>query len=208
MTLSLTNTNIQEAIHALEAEKEIKPIQKALILMVADGRKPATWQQISSEKWTEGNEEVRITPRRWQELNIIFDSLGLISVVRTRLDDATFVQPKDGSHQWIELADIFLSRDHSHAEKLASAVESGDHRQIGILLGFPQSAVDAFISKDTLPVAEWPTSTESVDEQSMKFLNHMLSRHNWEKEILYLPAFSRRVKELSDKIYRDRLDQS
>ena len=207
MTLNLTDPAVREAIHALEIEEEIKPIQKALILMVADGKKPATWQQIASEKWTEDKEETRITPERWQEVNNIFDKLGLVAAVRTRLDDSTFVQPKDGTHQWIELADILLSKDRSHANKLASAVASGDHRRIGVLLGFPQSAVDAFISKNTIAVSEWPSSTESVDEQSMKFLHHMLSKDNWKQEISYLPAFSQRVKELSEKIYQDRLKE-
>lgn len=206
MALSLTDPDIQDAIHALEIEKEIKPIHKALILMVADGKKPATWQQIASEKWIGGSEETRITPERWQELNDIFGKLGLVSVIRTRLNDTTFVQPKDGTHQWVELADIFLSRDKTHAKKLAEAVKLKDHRQIGMLLGFPQSAVDAFISKDTLPLSEWPISTETVSAESMRFLNHMLSRGNWEEEISYLPAFSRRIKELSDKIYHDRLN--
>jgi hypothetical protein len=206
MTLSPTNPSIQEAIHILEVEKEIKPIQKALILMVADGKKPTTWQQIASEKWTEGDKETRITPERWQELNNIFDKLGLTSVIRTRLDDSTFAQPKDGSHQWIELADIFLARDQAQANKLAEAVASDDSVQIGELLGFPSSAIAAFVSKDMLPVAEWPLSTESVDKESMRFLNHMVSRENWKQEISYLPGFSRRIKELSDKIYYDRLN--
>lgn len=207
MTLNLHDSTIQEAIRALELENEIKPIQKALILMVADGKKPATWQQETSEKWTEGDKETRITPERWQELNDIFDRLGLVSVVRTRLDDSTFVQPKDGTHQWIELADIYLSKDRSRADRLASAVKSGDHRKIGILLGFPQTAVDAFISKNTMAVSEWPNSTEFVDEQSMKFLHHMLSKDNWEEEISYLPAFSQRIKEISEKTYQDRLKE-
>jgi hypothetical protein len=203
MRLSLSNTDIQVAIRDLELEKEIKPIQKALILMVADDKKPATWQQIASEKWAEGTQETRITAKRWKELNNIFNKLGLKSSVRTRLDDSTFVQPKNGTHQWIELADIFLSTDRLQADRLAKAVESEDHRQVGILLGFPKSAVDAFISKNILPVSEWPTSTQHVDESSMRFLNHMVSKDNWEREINYLPAFSRRIEQLSSKIYQD-----
>lgn len=175
--------------------------------MVADGEKPATWQQIASDKWTEGNKETRITHERWKELNNIFEKLGLASVIRTRLDDSTFVQPKDGSHQWIELADIFLARDQKHAEKLAEAAASYHHAQIGRLLGFPSSAIKAFTTKDTLPIAEWPLSTKAVNENAMKFLNHMVSKNNWEEEISYLPAFSKRVKELSSKIYHDRLDE-
>ena len=205
MTLELANPNVQNAIYALEQENQIKPIQKALILMVADGKKPATWQQITSEKWAEGSQETRITPQRWQDLNEIFDNLGLASVVRTRLDDSTFVQPKDSAHQWVELADIFLARDQSYATEVASAVEAGDHAKIGKLLGFPKSAVDAFMSKNTLPISQWPISTETVDKSSMKFLNHMISKDNWKKEIAYLPDFSKRVKELSEKIYHDNL---
>lgn len=206
MTLSLTDPEIQEAIHTLEIEKEIKPIQKALILMVADGKKPATWQQIASKRWTEGRKETRITPERWQELNNIFDKLGLVSVVRTRLDDSTFVQPKDGTHQWIELADIFLARDQTHADKLAEAVASKSPARIGKILGFPPSAVKAFVAEDMIPVAEWPLSTKTVDKESMRFLNHMISRDNWEEEISYLPAFSSRIRELSSKIHHDHLN--
>lgn len=202
MALSLTDPNVKKAIRALENEKEIKPIQKALILMTADGKKPATWQQIVSEKWFEGDEPIQITAARWHRLKHIFDGLGLVYVIRTRLDDTSFVQPKDGTHQWIELADIFLSSDMAHANKLAKAVSLNDHGQIGTLLGFPPSAVEAFVSKKTLPIDKRPLFTENVDRNAMSFLNHMVSKDNWEEEISYLPAFSKRVKELSDKIYR------
>lgn len=206
MTLNLTDPDIQGAIRALELEKEMKPIQKALLLMVADGKKPATWQLIASEKWIEGARVTRITAERWQELDTIFRKLDLVYTARTRLDDTTFVQPKDGTHHWIELADVFLSRDQTHADKLAKAVESGNHNQIGTLLGFPKSAVDAFISKDTLPISKWPLSTKNVDKDAMRFLNHMISKNNWKEEINYLPAFSRRIKEISNKIYEDCLN--
>ena len=175
--------------------------------MVADGQKPATWQLIQSEKWTEGDKETRISAQRWRELNGIFSALGLVSATRIRLDDSTFVQPKDGTHQWIELADIFLSRDQAHADALASAVDAGNHEQIGVLLGFPQSAVEAFMTKTSLPINEWPVSTQVVDEDAMKFLNHMISKDNWETEISYLPAFSQRINELSSKIYNDHINQ-
>ena len=207
MALDLTNSLVQQAIRQLEEDKEIKPVQKALILMVADESKPATWQQISSEKWTEGNKETRIKPERWEELNTIFDALGLVSITSTRLDDSTFVQPKDGTHQWIELADMSLSKHPEQANRLAAAIKSGDHREIGLALGFPKSAVDAFMTKELLPISEWPASTKTISAESMKFLNHMVSKDNWKEEIRYLSGFSKRVKELSEKIYYECLER-
>ena len=203
MTLNLADSSVQKAIHALEPEDDILPIQKALILMAADGKKPATWQHIASEKWNEGERETRITSERWKRLDAIFAALGLVYASRTRLDDTTFVQPKDGTHQWVELADIFLAKDQACADNLAQSVVEKDHSQTGTLLGFPSSAVQSYVAKNCLPISEWPLFTETVNADAMKFLDHMISKDNWQREIDYLPAFSNRVNAISSKIYRD-----
>ena len=122
-------------------------------------------------------------------------------VVRTRLNDNTFVQPKDGPHMWLELGDLFLARSKAQAALLAAAVIEFDHTKIGTSLGFPPTAVAAFATGDVIPVDEIPKSTQKVNKDSMKFLGHMVSRQNWQDEISYLPNFARRIKEISPSIY-------
>ena len=75
MTLNLTDPAVKAAIESLEQDSELKPIEKANILMTADGKKLATWPIISSSKWAEGSEETRISSERWQELENLFKQL-------------------------------------------------------------------------------------------------------------------------------------
>lgn len=205
MTLDTTNPAVQAAIQQLEDDPTIAPKQKALVLLVADGLKPSTWQQIHSEKWAEGDVQHTLPSQRWDTLIGIFNGLGLHYVTRSFLDDATFVQPKDGPHMWMEITNIFLASHPGKAEELARAVHARDDEAIGKALGFPATAIEAYVNKETIPFSDWPTSTDAVDANSMKFLNHMISKENWQQEIAYLPQFANRVKELSQKIYDDRI---
>jgi hypothetical protein len=186
----------------LEDDDEIKSIQKAIILWVADGKKPATWQQFVSEKWEQGAQETRITPQKWHYIDQLLSNLGLVYTTRTCLNDTMFVQPKDGRHLWVERGDVFIARKISNARELADAVERKDDDSIGRLLGFPESAVIAYVAKDTIPLDQRPSFTNDISHEEMKFLNHMVSKDNWQKEISYLPIFASDIKRISPAIYK------
>jgi hypothetical protein len=203
MSLNLLDSTVQKSIKLLEDDIDIKPIQKALILMVADGKKPATWQVITSDKWVQGATATPITDERWKFFMAMLDGLKLQVSIKTRQDDKTFVQPKNGDHLFVELGDLFIARDIDTSKELAGAVKNHDDAKLGELFGFPKSAVEAYLSNNLLPFSDIPSKTRLVNAKEMKFLNHMLSTDNWSEEVNYLPGFAKRVHEISPSIYRD-----
>lgn len=203
MSLNLLDPIVQKSIKLLEDDTEIKSIQKALILMVADGKKPATWQVVYSEKWAQGTLATPITDEKWEYFMSMLHGLQLQVSINTRQDDKTFVQPKNGNHLFVELGDLFIARDIDTSKELAGAVKNHDDAKLGELFGFPKSAVEAYLSNNLIPFNDIPEQTRLVSAKEMKFLNHMLSTDAWTNEVTYLPEFAKRVQEISPSIYRD-----
>lgn len=178
-------------------------MDKALIIRTALGKKPATWSIIESEKWEDGEVKRAISADRWEYIEQLLSGFGLHCITSTRITDNTFVQPKDGRHLWVGLGDIFLAQSLEVAKELSEAHRRNDVRRLGELFGFPQTAIDAFMTKDLVPTSEWPESTDDVSRDDMQFLNHMISKQHWRDEIAYLPELASDTKRISPKIYRD-----
>jgi hypothetical protein len=94
------------------------------------------------------------------------------------------------------------------AIELFDARESCNEEREGILLGFPRTAVEAFVNGNMLGINEVPSSTEHVSAEAMKFLNHRLSKEHWEEEVKYLPNFARTVMRISPEIYNQCLAEA
>jgi hypothetical protein len=203
MPLDLSNPRVATSIELLENDIEIKAIQKALIIRVAMGKKPATWQVIESEKWKKGTHKTGIGSERWNHIDRLLSGLGLQYVVTTRLSDDTFVQSKIGEQFWVEIGDVFIARTKETATQLADAARTKDDKRLGELFGFPDTAISAYISKDLIPFHKIPKFTDDITSEEMKFLNHMISKQNWKTEILYLPEFASDIRHISPKIYHD-----
>lgn len=203
MTLHLTDDSVRASITLLEQDNNFLPIEKANILMVADGSKPASWQILFSDAWNNDAAPTPISAETWQYVGTLLGGLGLVSLHTTRLDDTTFSQPQNGTHLTRELGDIFIARDMSTAQRLADAIKANDDTTLGELFGFPKTSIQAYADNHMLAMADEPTETATVTRDDMCFLNHRLSQENWKDEISYLPSFAARIKEISPSIYAD-----
>lgn len=203
MSLDLSNPQVAASLKLLENDSDIKPIQKALIIQVALGKKPATWQIYESEKWDKGTAKNGISSERWNNIDRMLSGLGLQYIANVRLNDDIFAQPSDGNQQWVELGDMFIAQTKEIATQLADAVQVKDDRCLGELFGFPTTAIDAYLSKDCVAIDQRPEFTDTVTRNEMRFLNHMISKQHWHDELQYLPEFASDTQRISSKIYQD-----
>jgi hypothetical protein len=206
MPLNIHAQNVRTALTLLENDQTIKPIQKALILQVADDKKPATWLIIDSKVWFEGEAESLITDEYWSLIDRMLTGLALSYIKTTRIDDTTITQPAGSPHKWVELGDVYIARDLPTARELKTAVETRDERRMGELFAFPDTAIEGYLTKRTVQVKDWPKQTAAVTHDEMQFLNHMFSIDNWENEISYLPDFASNIKRISPAIYAQCID--
>lgn len=200
---SFNNTTL-DAIEDLASIDYFPAIDKANIIAVLIENKPSMHTGFFSESTEIGNEPSSVYLQKQSTFENILTNLNLSYKKQIKRLERNV----DGKPSYIEWVVYCIAKTLSTAVDLLNARENNDEKREGMLLGFPATAVDAYVNDTMLSMDEAPTSTESISDEAMKFLNHRLSKHNWEDEINYLPTFAENIKNISPKIYTQCLDES
>lgn len=195
--IELSNILVRRAIEDLANLKFIPAIDKAHILLVANGDKPSMHTALFTEPIALTKDIQQPDIDSMNELMRIIADLML----KYKLETQVFTERVNGAETRSTRILFCVARRMSVVDQLVDARKKGDIEREGLLLGFPKSAVDAYISKSVIEVSHWPTSTEYVTADEMKFLNHMISKNNWKDEVSYLPEYARITRHISQKIY-------
>ncbi|MEK7212463.1 MAG: hypothetical protein AAB686_02190 [Patescibacteria group bacterium] len=95
-----------------------------------------------------------------------------------------------------------IARDERMLKKLTAALGEEDKKmrrlKIGVLLGYPKTALAAFANNKQFNSRDLPQPVSKAKE--FKFLNFRLSQ-NWQEESGYLREKAREVKRLSPELY-------
>jgi hypothetical protein len=91
---------------------------------------------------------------------------------------------------------IAVAKTAETIKKLAQ-IELLDDYQHGLILGYPQSAVEAFIKKDLLGDVEEKEITKEM------LINFRLSRENWKNELEILKSWNEAVKKHTPTLYQE-----
>jgi len=121
---------------------------------------------------------------------------------------------------------VQISKDDKNLEALIKACEESNEKEVGILLGYPQSAVDAFIeayAKDkfydidkspSLHFREFIDEELSAEERQkiidsdvLNFIGFAPSRKSWKKEIKRAEEDQLCIKEQAPKLYKEIVDK-
>ncbi|MET0979963.1 MAG: hypothetical protein ABWX90_01755 [Candidatus Saccharimonadales bacterium] len=194
--IELSDTAVQYAIEDLANLEAIPAIDKAHILLVANGDKPSMHTALFTDPALVKDIQQPDIDSMNKLVRIIAD-LKLEYEVETQLS----TEQVNGTEMHSTRILFYIARRMSVVNQLIGARKKGDIEREGSLLGFPKSAVDAYISDNVIEVSHWPTSTEHVTADEMKFLNHMISNDNWKDEVKYLPEYARTTRLISPKIY-------
>ncbi|MBI3889373.1 hypothetical protein HY312_02250 [Candidatus Saccharibacteria bacterium] len=190
-----SNQTISEAIATLEI-LDILAIDKAGILLVFAGLKPTALVVLESDIWANGETEKQIDQKVWLNLQFILDRLAIKYATHTN---------SMGAQKRMRIMNVYIAKETTLVREVALAHRHGDERLLGELFGYPPTSVQAFLDDDCIDPLELPESTTAVTSEDMKFLNHRLSKKNWENEISYLPTYAAQVRQLSPAIYARRL---
>lgn len=201
MTVNLEdlNTHIKKSvIDDLAAIDFIPAIDKANILMVLVGKKTSMHTGFFSEYIATGQELPADHQNNKTAFSKVIAELGL----KCKIQIKQLEKEIDNVRSYTEWVVFCVAREISIAVDLFDARERQDAREEGVLLGFPETAVDAFVNDTMIAIEALPLSTKYVTVEEMRFLNHRLSERHWEEEIKYLPDFARTIKQVSAEIYR------
>lgn len=93
-----------------------------------------------------------------------------------------------------------VALDAATAKKLSELDPSIDHQEFGRMMGYPESAVEAFCGGERLEKKEYP----GIDGIIFKFT---LSKNNWREEVKVLREWSDLIKESAPELYEKILRQ-
>ncbi len=129
-----------------------------------------------------------------EQADIILVSLGLKpAAILYNLDKVLIIAPDNKTHEQVE-----------------EAVFQKDTYKTGILMGYPETAVKAFVEKKYIRNVEGEEklSDEILNDPEHKFLNFRLSRDNWQEEFKTVKEWARVIKENAPELYEEILAEN
>lgn len=189
-------------IKSLEHLTGMLAYDKASILLVHGGLKPSAQVVMEGESFRSSGDTVHIDTQLIDELDCILSELKLSYVATYEIMEA---RSEDASKRSQEVMRIYVAPSKEIANQLKTAFDSVEenHSNIGFLLGYPETAVESFLTPDMLDWDNHPISTEEVSERNMRLLGHRLSKANWRDEVKYLETSGNYLQKVSPKIYKE-----
>jgi len=206
----------------LEAKKEERPEEKekreielmeksplALqdkidLVLVYLKEKPAAWlgngvRFYKTEKEKERQNKLKRLDRKGEETRKVLENLSLPSY--------SFKYESEEEKTILVSYDFLVGRDLEKLNRLKEAWQSGITKDLGLALGYPESAVEGFINGQVLDREKdfkrlpKKDKKELKKEGVLKFLNFGLSKNNWREELELVRRYQRVIQEKSPRIY-------
>jgi hypothetical protein len=197
--LDLSDDKVQRAITNLKAIESIPTMDRIIMLLVANGDKPSMLTGFFSEPLPLGQPMLKSDIAQKKMLESIIDDLGLSYKTQTKILE----KEVNGELMFSEWIVLCIAQQPDIVEALYNARKDDDERTEGLLLGYPESAVDAFVNGTMLDMDKVPKFTDYVTANEMKLLNHRVSKDNWEQEVRYLADYARSIKALCPELYEE-----
>ena len=199
---------IREKIERIESESIFSTIDKALLILVLGGIKPAT---ILGDSWPPSHDIVRIyeegggpslTRERFdKEMNDKFNFIKNLGLAVEEYQQLEMDPNETGIELCHRLFYISLNPRLSHILKVAHTEK--DHYRAGILLGFPRTAAKFYAQ---VPARERPKNeipNEVMRQPYYSLMEFIPSPNNWQKEVETARKWADALSRLSPQIYRE-----
>lgn len=171
-----------------------------LLLMIA-GKKRGSFLQLWSEPWREGDRALSYPEETRRTVENSLGMLGLAYEIRTRVTTDGLDQPYDGygRKRYHELLDVYAAHSSKDVLDMIKAREDRDERALGTLLGYPATAIDAFVNETPLDEESVPLAVRLSPE--WQFVAFRFSRAHWQEEFEYVKDWVKTIHELSPLLY-------
>jgi len=191
---------MNNAVDILEKLIDMTNGDRGSVLLVHGNLKPSALVIMQGEIFPLTQEPVHVAPQSVSDFKTVLSELGLNHVTTVEvMENASGKSYEHGQ----EVMRIFVARDQSTAEQLKVLFDDiqSHHTEAGLLLGYPESSVRAFLTDEMLDWDKLPASTAEVSETNMRLLGHRLSKHNWRDEVKYLEQSGNYIRSISPTIY-------
>jgi len=175
-----SNSMSKEYIYSIE-DLPFRPIDIWYVFLVVFGKKSSSWLFISSDIWRDGQTAKHLNQNIINSIKAVFDAVGLKYEFRISISNAGISQSDVGPERLSENCEIFIAKNENIISDLVKAVGMCDHKEIGELLGFPITAVEAFATKELIKKSDLEPEIRFSEVAS--FTQFMLSKENWKDEM-------------------------
>lgn len=179
----------------------LRPIDIWYTFLVALGKKPSSWYFISSDIWRKGQAPKHICQNQIDEIKKVYDEVGIRCSFKISASNAGIMQSDENDERLSETCEILIAKDDETLNNLVKAVGNKDHEKIGCLLGFPETAVSAFTTKDNIKKSDLEPKIRFSELAS--FTQFALSKSNWQQELETVKGWLETLKSTSDITYRE-----
>jgi len=154
---------------------DIGKIPVAEIVLVYLGLKPST--EVSIYEWNE-------------DINNIFIKLEKMGLVVFKKE----IKKEKGRL----IGDLVVAKDENTAKELMGCNADSEHSEYGKLMGFPQTAIDAFGNEDLLlEEDEYPPEVDKL------IFNFKLSKKGYKEEVELMQRWTEVIKAVSPELYQE-----
>ena len=150
------------------------------VLLVYLGLKSGAWIHVTSEVWREGELKKRVSDESLKGFKETLKKIGLFYELEFRDTDAGMWQSDGGRKRYNQICDIYITKDKSTLEQLVEARHNDDAKQLGLALGYPNSAVEAFGTNEKVSLLDLDPKIRLSEVGQMTYF--MLSK-DWQNEL-------------------------
>lgn len=194
---------MQQHIETVERMEEVLITEKVHLMLLLLGEKRATEIDLYSDIFTDLGNAKTVDK---EILQSVIDTLEMLPVAY-RLEPAqtdTLVDRKTSSHSYRQVVTILIAGNGDDLERLSRANAEKDHRTLGYLYGFPETAISAFLSKDTIDKQE---IDELLRTPEGLFAQFALSKTNYQQELETATRWANAIKSYSPKTYHEFVEE-
>lgn len=204
-TLESRDINPELARKVEDSKMEVD--DKINFLLTKGGLKPASVIELPVWLETEEGKKEILSENEIREVLEIIKESGLNFHIREREiikgSYRTEEEPEVEKFSRAERIEIMIADSKENLELLKKCWGTDDHETIGKVLGFPQTAVEAF-TDNRKPFLLDDMPKEMQESDGVLFLTPALSKDNWQEEIKEGEKRAEFIKKISPKIYAER----
>jgi len=202
----------RQFIEAVEKSK-MDPNDKANLLLVKAGLKPAAEIELEISLKTEEGTRRYLTEDELQEVVDLIKKSG----IPFKIGERKFIQgsystreapgkPEIKKSSIGESIQTFVASSQGKLDALAKVWNTEDEEAIGLALGIPKSAVEAFIGKrNAMSLYDLPKDIQN--KETAAFLTPTLSSDNWQEEIKEGKKRADFIKKICPNLYRELIER-
>jgi len=104
---------------------------------------------------------------------------------------------------------FLITRNNRSLKKIRKAVAKKDDKTFGLMMGYPETAVNTYRTEEALDIDKDLSEGERKqleDENLLPFVGFKPSKSHWKEELEYVKHIQTLIKERSPKLYRQMIE--